>query len=177
MKRARKVTLAVMILLVLPQVGAARDDDRAEPETVPDMVIDHPLRQRNVGAETAPAGAAAPARTRSGEPNAAGPTGEELFLACSGCHSLDPANIDLVGPHLVGIVGREVAALEDYPYSQELATAPLVWERNVLFSWIVATEGLVPGTRMLYHNHLKPEEVFRLIDFLQGSTRPEAAER
>ena len=103
--------------------------------------------------------------------------GEQLFLACAGCHGLQSEDTYLVGPHLAGIVGREAAALADYAYSPALSEASFVWDRNVLFSWIVAAESLLPGTHMLYHNHLEPDEVFRLIDFLQASGEPQAEER
>ena len=106
--------------------------------------------------------------------NGSGLPGEALFLACAGCHGLDPGDTLFVGPHLAGIVGRETAELADYPYSAALAEASFTWGRSVLFSWIVAAENLLPGTHMLYHNHLEPDEVFRLIDFLErnGQMQP-----
>ena len=109
--------------------------------------------------------------------NGAGLSGEESFLACAGCHSLDPEDTFPMGPHLAGIVGRETAAVADHAYSAALSEASFVWDRNVLFSWIAAAESLLPGTHMLYHNHLEPDEVFRLIDFLEESGEPRAAER
>lgn len=103
--------------------------------------------------------------------------GDQLFLACAGCHSLDPEDASFVGPHLAGIVGRQAGGLADYVYSPALAEASFAWDRNVLFSWIVAAESLLPGTHMLYHNHLEADEVFRLIDYLAESGEPHATER
>lgn len=107
--------------------------------------------------------------------NGAGLSGEALFLVCGGCHSLNPEDEFFVGPHLAGIVGREIAALADYAYSPALSAASFAWDRGVLFSWIVAGESLLPGTHMLYQNHLKPGEVYRLIDFLErnGQMQPD----
>ena len=106
--------------------------------------------------------------------NGTGLSGEALFLACGGCHSLHPEEKFFVGPHLAGIVGRETAALANYPYSPSLSSASFAWDRGVLFSWIVAAESLLPGTHMLYQNHLAPDEVYRLIDFLErnGQMQP-----
>lgn len=121
--------------------------------------------------------ASAPDEADPSEPdaaNGAGLSGEALFLACGGCHSLNPEDTYFVGPHLAGIVGRESAALADYAYSPSLSSASFAWDRGVLFSWIVAAESLLPGTHMLYQNHLEPDEVYRLIDFLErnGQIQP-----
>ena len=109
--------------------------------------------------------------------NGSGLPGEVLFLACAGCHSLDPGDTLFVGPHLAGIVGRKAAALGDYPYSAALAEASFTWGPSVLFSWIAAAENLLPGTHMLYHNHLEPDEVFRLIDFLERNGQLQSGEQ
>lgn len=106
-----------------------------------------------------------------------GLAGEESFLACAGCHSKDPEDTYHVGPHLAGIVGRLTGAVADYAYSAALSEASFVWDRSALFSWIAAAESLLPGTHMLYHNHLEPDEVFRLIDFLEASGEPQATGR
>ena len=103
--------------------------------------------------------------------------GDQLFLACAGCHSLDPEDASFTGPHLAGIVGRQAGELEDYVYSPALAEASFAWDRSVLFSWIVAAESLLPGTHMLYHNHLEADEVLRLIDYLEESGEPLATEQ
>ncbi len=155
MTRRGTAALAAILLLALPKVGLAQEDAPAAAGP----------------GEAGPPDATEPVRAGSVDADAAGPSGEQLFLACAGCHALDAGNTDLVGPHLDGIVGREAAALAGYAYSEALSAASFVWDRNVLFSWIVAAETLVPGTHMLHHNHLEPDEVFRLIDFLERGAR------
>lgn len=154
MKCGAEAALLAAIAFALPELGAAQEDERAE-----------------LSAESAEASA------EFAEANGTQLSGETLFLVCAGCHSLDPANSELVGPHLAGIVGRQAGAVDGYPYSEALAGAAFAWERNLLFSWIVAAESLVPGTHMLHHSHLEPAEVFRLIDFLEGAARPGNHER
>lgn len=155
MKHAPGITLLAAVLLGLPVGGALQEDALPDSDSAPD--------------ETGTADSA--------ETNGTGPPGDQLFLACVGCHGLQPEDTHLVGPHLAGIVGRESAALADYAYSPALSEASFFWDRNVLFSWIVAAESLLPGTHMLYHNHLEADEVFRLIDFLEESSEPQATER
>ena len=160
-----------MILFVLPEAVTAQDDGQFEIDNGPFEP------ERGTGTGTIEAGATEAVQARSADANGPGLGGEELFLTCAGCHSLEPANAELIGPHLAGIVGRETATLADYPYSEALAGANFVWDRNVLFSWIVAAESLVPGTHMLHQNHLEPDEVFRLIDFLESDAGIGTVER
>ncbi len=156
MKHAPGIAVLTAVLLALPVGSTSQDHARTDGDTAPTV---------EPGAADSAAG------------NGSGLSGEYLFLACVGCHSLDPADTYLVGPHLAGIEGRQAGELADYAYSPALAEASLVWDRNVLFSWIVAGESLLPSTHMLYHNHLEPDEVFRLIDFLEASGEPQAAQR
>lgn len=99
-------------------------------------------------------------------------SGETAFSACAGCHSVDPADGHRVGPNLAGIVGRPAASADDFHYSPALTAAGLTWSRELLFAWIAGSEQLVPGSWMLFHNPLEPEEVQAVIDYLAGGTTP-----
>lgn len=155
MKHISGIKLLATVLLGLPVGGVLQEDALPDNDSAP--------------GETGTADSAATHNT--------GPPGEQLFLACAGCHALQPEDTNFVGPHLAGIVGRQAGGLADYVYSPALAEASFAWDRNVLFSWIVAAESLLPGTHMLYHNHLEADEVFRLIDYLEESGEPQATER
>lgn len=96
----------------------------------------------------------------------AGLSGEQAFLACAGCHSLEAGAPHGVGPNLHGLAGRSTGSAEGFAYSPALQAANLTWDAGTLTAWIVQTERLVPGTWMLYHNHLEAEEVARLVDYL-----------
>ena len=45
--------------------------------------------------------------------------GEKSFGKCKSCHKLDGS--DGVGPHLNGVVGRDIAAVEGFGYSEAMA--------------------------------------------------------
>ena len=92
--------------------------------------------------------------------------GSELYLACEGCHTLAAGEPHLVGPNLFGLDGTEAASREGYDYSPALADSGITWNKATLAGWILATEGMAPGTWMLYHNHLEAEEVNRLVTWL-----------
>jgi cytochrome c len=95
-----------------------------------------------------------------------GLSGEQAFLACAGCHSLEAGAPHGVGPNLHGLAGRPAGSVEGFAYSPAMQASTLTWEAGTLTAWIVQTERLMPGTWMLYHNHLEPEEVSRLVEYL-----------
>ena len=93
--------------------------------------------------------------------------GAELFtLACQGCHDIEAGLPHRVGPNLAGIVGQPAASQEAFSYSPALQESGLVWTEANLAAWVVAGESLVPGTWMLYHNILNPDEVRQLIGYI-----------
>jgi len=96
--------------------------------------------------------------------------GEQLFLACAACHSLKAGEPHKVGPNLHGIAGQPAATRPEFDYSPALTAAGkeqgLVWDKGSLMAWVVQTEGLVPGSWMLYYNTLSGDEVQRLVDYI-----------
>lgn len=100
--------------------------------------------------------------------------GEQLFLACAGCHSLREGAPHKVGPNLHDIAGQPAGTLPGYAYSPALVAAGqeqgLVWDKGSLMAWVMQTEGMVPGTWMLYYNTLSAAEVQRLVDYILGET-------
>jgi cytochrome c len=71
--------------------------------------------------------------------------GAALFRRCGACHKLDPETRAL-GPHLVGVVGREIAALPDFGYSEALARHEGAWSFETLSAFIADPRGWAPGT-------------------------------
>ena len=96
-------------------------------------------------------------------------TGAELFEACAGCHALAPGAPHRNGPNLWGIAGQRAATREGFAYSEALSSSGFTWNRGTLTAWILATDVVLPGTWMVYHNTLGPDEVGRLVNHILGA--------
>jgi len=93
---------------------------------------------------------------------------EHLFIACQACHSIEVGADHKVGPNLFGIIDQAAASREGFSYSESLKNSGLIWNKSTLTGWILATETVVPGTWMTYHNHLSAEETTKLVEYIAG---------
>ena len=100
--------------------------------------------------------------------------GAKVFRKCSACHKLeDGANA--VGPHLWGVVGREVGAVADYGYSGALNEQADEWTFANLNAFLENPKGWAPGTSMGFAGLNKPEDRAAVIAYLNeegGSNLP-----
>lgn len=90
--------------------------------------------------------------------------GERVWGKCRACHNLDGSNA--VGPHLNGVVGRQVAAVDGYSYSGALAEQAEVWDAETLNAFLEDPQGWAPGTAMSYNGLAKVEDRANLIAYL-----------
>jgi cytochrome c len=99
--------------------------------------------------------------------------GERAFSYCFSCHSVDPnEKANLTGPSLIGVVGRPIASLAGFEYTDALKAYGMgkVWTPELILQWIQNPRGLVPGTRMERPPGPRTEaERTALIDYLKTS--------
>lgn len=74
--------------------------------------------------------------------------GEAAFAVCSACHVVASGAASTAGPNLHGIVGREAGSLDDFSYSEALASSGIVWSETDLDAYISDPTSKVPGTTM-----------------------------
>lgn len=95
--------------------------------------------------------------------------GEKVFGKCRACHKVD--GTDGTGPHLNGVVGRAVASVAGFAYSDAMvahaAEAP-TWDPAALAAFLANPKGVVPGTKMAFAGLKTPEEQANLIAYLQA---------
>src|SRR3954465_6845993 len=74
--------------------------------------------------------------------------GKALFESrCSACHSLDASR---VGPLLRGVVGRKVASVAGYGYSDAIKRVNGRWDTRRLEMWLQDPQSVAPGTKMSF---------------------------
>ena len=92
--------------------------------------------------------------------------GERVFNKCKACHKIDGSNA--TGPHLDGVVGREVDAVADFNYSGALEQVVDVWTPENLDHFIANPQGFAPGTAMNFAGISKESDRADLIAYLQS---------
>ncbi|MEM9043182.1 MAG: c-type cytochrome [Pseudomonadota bacterium] len=91
--------------------------------------------------------------------------GEKLFRGCAACHKVaDGANG--VGPHLHGLLGRDIASVGGYAYSGVLEGKEGDWGLENLSAFLENPKGWAPGTKMGYAGMRDAEDRVNLIAWL-----------
>ncbi|UOA25999.1 cytochrome c family protein [Pseudosulfitobacter sp. DSM 107133] len=94
--------------------------------------------------------------------------GAKVFRKCSACHKLDGSNG--TGPHLDGLVGRDVGAVAGFSYSAAMAGHGGVWTPEEISHFIENPRGFISGTAMGFAGLKKPEERADVIAYIQSVT-------
>ena len=95
--------------------------------------------------------------------------GEQVFKKCMACHTASDKT-NKVGPHLVGIVGRPVASVEGYSYSEDMkahGATGAVWDEAALMAYLENPKAVVAKTKMAFAGLKKEDERADLIAFLK----------
>ncbi|MEM7497520.1 MAG: cytochrome c family protein [Pseudomonadota bacterium] len=108
--------------------------------------------------------------------NADADAGSTIWRQCSACHKIeDGANG--VGPHLHGLVGREIAAVDAYSYSDALMNKGGEWDLVALSGFLKKPSEWAPGTKMGYGGLSDAQDRVDVIAYLnqEGGTNLDLA--
>ena len=86
---------------------------------------------------------------------------------CGDCHSLDPDSSP-VAPSLKGVIGRKIASLADFSYSDALKAKGGTWTPQALDAFLTDPPAFAPGTQML-KGAPDPAERKAIIDYLKAN--------
>ncbi|MBD9529454.1 MULTISPECIES: cytochrome c family protein [Paracoccus] len=92
--------------------------------------------------------------------------GEKVFGKCKACHKIDGS--DGTGPHLNGVVGRPVASIGGFGYSDGMKAHGGDWTPEALQEFLTSPKSIVKGTKMAFAGLPKVEDRANLIAYLQG---------
>lgn len=94
--------------------------------------------------------------------------GEKVFRKCKACHAADKEQ-NKVGPYLLGVIGRPVASVEDFKYSDAMKSwgEGKVWDDETFLVYIEQPQTIVKGTKMAYRGVPKEGDRADLLAYLK----------
>jgi cytochrome c len=96
--------------------------------------------------------------------------GEKVFNQCRACHAVDQEQ-NRVGPHLIGVFGREAGSLESFDrYSDAMKNADITWNEETIKEYLKDPRGYIPGNIMAFPGVKNEEDLDNLIAYLKEAT-------
>jgi cytochrome c len=92
--------------------------------------------------------------------------GKKQFNKCVACHSVEPG-VQLMGPSMHGLMGREAGSMEGFPFSEAMASADFTWTEETLDAFLEKPMQYVPGTVMPFGGIRKAEQRQALICYIK----------
>ena len=95
-------------------------------------------------------------------------SGQDVFQTCAHCHEPMAGTTRPIAPSLHGILGRDVASLSGYEYSEGLRAVQGTWSKERLDAFLGNPALFAPGTRMNSWAVTNPEDRRNLVEYLAG---------
>ncbi len=91
--------------------------------------------------------------------------GEKVFRKCAACHKLEEGK-NAVGPYLYGVIGREVASIDGFRYSDAVAGIGGIWTYEKLNEYLTNPRDYAKGTKMAFAGLKKMEDRAAVVVYL-----------
>lgn len=92
--------------------------------------------------------------------------GAQLARACVVCHSIGKDEGNRIGPNLWGVVGRPIAGVADFDYSERLMRREGIWTPRTLNDFFIETKVFDQGSHRAFLGLARSEDREALISWL-----------
>lgn len=77
-------------------------------------------------------------------------SGERVAARCAACHNFVKGGANQIGPNLWDVLGREIAAIDGFNYSNTLQGKDGAWTYEAMNAFLENPRGWAPGTSMAF---------------------------
>jgi cytochrome c len=98
--------------------------------------------------------------------------GEADAALCKVCHTFDKGGAAVVGPNVYGVIGRKIASVEGFNYTDALKAHQKdgVWTYELLDPWLTNPQAFAPGTAMAFPGIPDAKKRANVIAFLRSKS-------
>jgi cytochrome c len=93
--------------------------------------------------------------------------GETVAKKCAACHTFGQGEPNKIGPNLYGVLGRDIASLPDFSYSDALSEKEGSWDYQTVSDFVHDPRGWAPGTKMTFAGLSKAQDRADLLAYLR----------
>ncbi|MEO5365705.1 MAG: cytochrome c family protein [Magnetococcus sp. WYHC-3] len=95
--------------------------------------------------------------------------GKKLFAKCFACHDNTDQKKKKTGPPLWGVVGRGIAEMEGFPYSDAFKgkKGTMVWDEANIDAYLTSPKDFVPKNKMAFVGLKDAGERANVIEYLK----------
>jgi cytochrome c len=94
--------------------------------------------------------------------------GQVVASRCLGCHAFERGAPAAIAPTLYGVVGRRIASMRGFTYSDALEAKGGRWTEQSLRDFLSNPTDFAPGTSMEFPFQLTEREIDHLLTYLRS---------